>query len=251
MKRILLAFGDSHTAGAEIEEQYSPKSFDKAYPAYIAKHYGFDYENFAVSGGSNDWIIRQFMIRIQHAIIKNQNVFVLCNFCDPARTYIKLPEKIYHCCPSILFQNEHTEKQLLVDTDFIRPYEDYIKSNTDDFLNYKALSQIFIIQTICDQYNIPYVFHASSYWYLGNWNLIHKKNFFGHHSTKTNLYDQSKSNDVYSSYSYWGVASHHEDWRNIIKDPRWSKHLPEPFHKFWAETLINFIDEQKILDIAS
>ena len=99
MKRTLLAFGDSHTAGAEIDELYSASCYERAYPAHIAKHYGFDYENFAVSGGSNDWLIRQFMIRIQKSLIKNESVFVLCNFCDPSRTYLKLPYKLLHCFP--------------------------------------------------------------------------------------------------------------------------------------------------------
>lgn len=250
MKRILLAFGDSHTAGAEIEEPYAGKCYHRAYPSYIAKHYGFDYENFAVSGGSNDWMLRQFMIRIQHAIIKNQEVFVLCNFCDPARTYVKLPGKINHCCPSLLMQNEHTDKRLLVDVDFIKPYEDYIRSNTDDFLNHKALSQILTIQSICDQYSIPYVFHISTNWYEGNWNLINKNNFFGHHSTKKLVYKESDiiKLELYQKYTFWGYASCNSEWKHIQNDPRWAKHYPESFHEFWANYLINFIDEQKILD---
>lgn len=251
MKRILLAFGDSHTAGAEIDRQYSGSCHDKAYPAHIARHYGFDCENFAASGGSNDWIIRQFMIRIQHALIKNQKVFVLCNFCDPSRTYIKLPGKMNHCTSSLLLQNESTKKELLVDQDFIQPYENYLKTNTDEFLNYKSLSQIFIIQTICDQYSIPYVFHTSTHWYEGNWNLINKKNFLGHHLDKRLIYKKSDTYEIYRHYSFWGVASLHPDWNHVQNDPRWSMHYPESFHEFWAKKLINFIDKQKILDTAT
>lgn len=250
MKRILLAFGDSHTAGAEIDKQYSDKCHDKAYPAHIARHYGFDYENLSVCGGSNDWIIRQFMLRIQYALIKNQQVFVLCNFCDPSRTYIKLPGKLHHCTSFLLNQNENTKKELLVDPDFIQPYKDYIKSNPDKFLNCKSLSQIFIIQTICDQYSIPYVFHTSTHWYEGNWNLINKKNYFGHHATKKIIYNESESNKMFDQYAYWGIATHHSDWAHLQHDSRWSMHYPEAFHQFWAKTLIEFIEKQKILDMA-
>ena len=42
-----------------------------------------------------------------------------------------------------------------------------------------------------------------------------------------------------------------ESWKYLIKQERWSKHLPEEYHKFWAQTLINFIDEQGILDTAT
>lgn len=248
MKRILLAFGDSHTAGAEIEEQYQASCYGKSYPAHIARHYGLSYENFAVSGGSNDWIIRQFMIRIHKAIIKNEPVLILCNFCEPSRTYVKLPGKILHCTPSVLFQDENTIEKLRVDEEFLPYYANYVRTNDDNFLNFKSLSQILIIQSICEQYNIPYVFHTSFSWYEGNWDLINKRNFFGHHNTETKIYDRLRSNNAHVSYSYWGRALHDEYWKNIIKQERWSKHLPEEYHKFWAKILINFIDEQKILD---
>jgi hypothetical protein len=248
MKRILLAFGDSHTSGAEIDEQYSGECHDKAYPAYIARHYGFDYENLAVCGGSNDWMIKQFMIRIQHALIKKEKVFVLCNFCEASRTYIKLPGRLQHCTSSFLLQNENTKKELLVDPRFIQLYKNYLRTNSDEFLNYKSLSQIFMIQTICDQYSIPYVFHTSTDWYEGNWNLIKKKNYFGHHATNKVTYNKSESYRMFIEYSYWGIAMHHPDWKTLQKDPRWSMHYPESFHQFWAQILINFIDNQKILD---
>jgi hypothetical protein len=250
MKRILLAFGDSHTAGAEINEQYSSKCHDRAYPAYIANHYGFEYENLAACGGSNDWLIRQFMIRIQKALIKKESVFVLCNFCDPSRTYIKLSDKFQHCTSTLLLQNENTDERLLIDPEFISHYENYLKTNSDNFLNFKSLSQILIVQSICEQYNIPYAFHVSTHWYEGNWNLINKKNFFGHHDTEKLIYNNSKSYRMYSSYSYWGVATHHYNWKNVQNERRWSNHYPEEYHKFWAELLIKFIDEQGILDMA-
>jgi hypothetical protein len=249
MKRILLAFGDSHTAGAEIDEQYSPKCYDRAYPAYIANHYKFDYENFAACGGSNDWMIRQFMLRIQKALIKNESVFVLCNFCDPSRTYIKLPTKLQHCTSTSLITTDN--ERLKTDPDFIPYYKNYLKTNSEGFLNFKAISHIFIIQSICEQYNIPYVFHISTHWYVGNWHLINKKNFFGHHDVKTNVYIPSDVYPMNASYSYWGIATHHNDWKNARKEERWFNHYPEEYHRFWAQILIDFIDKQGILDTAN
>jgi hypothetical protein len=251
MTKILLAFGDSHTGGAEIDEQYSSECHDRAYPAHIAKHYGFDYENYSACGGSNDWMIRQFMIRIQNALMKNQEVFVLCNFCEASRTYIKLPGKLHHCTSSHLLQDKNTKKELLIDSDFIGPYKNYIETNSDKFLNFKSLSQIFTIQSICDQYSIPYVFHTSTHWYEGNWQLINKKNYFGHHDTERVIYNQEESFKSYANYSYWGIATHHPDWKNLRYDSRWSMHYPEEYHKFWAQLLINFIDERGILDTAT
>jgi len=248
MKRILLAFGDSHTAGAEIDKKYSGECHDKAYPAHIARHYGFDYENLSACGGSNDWMIRQFMIRVQYALLKNQSIFVLCNFCDPSRTYIKIPGKLQHCTSSMLIQDKNTKTELLVDPIFIRPYRNYLKTNNDDALYHKSLSQILIIQTICNQYNIPCIFHTSTHWYRGNWNLINKKNYFGHHAHKNSIYNTRHLYDMTKYYSFWGVATNHPEWSHVQKDPRWANHYPEEFHKFWAKTLIDFIDKQGILD---
>jgi hypothetical protein len=248
MRRILLAFGDSHTAGAEIDAQYNPTCYDRAYPAYIAKHYGFDYENLATSGGSNDWMIRQFMIRIQHSLIKKEKVFVLCNFCESSRTYILLPDKLNHCTVSQLYPDKVAKNKFLPDPDIVELYKNYLRTHSSKVLNYKSLSQIFIIQTICDQHNIPYIFHSSTDWYIGNWDLINKKNYFGHHSTKKLTYTKYESLQMFAQYSYWGAAIHNPDWANLIKNSRWSMHYPESYHKFWAETLINFIDEQKILE---
>ena len=61
----LIAFGDSHTvAGAEIEQRWGQGN-KKAYPAKIANHYGMDYENYGQVGGSNYWLMKKFMSRVQ------------------------------------------------------------------------------------------------------------------------------------------------------------------------------------------
>lgn len=250
MKRTLLAFGDSHTAGAEIDKQYSGECHDRAYPAHIANHYGFDYENLAACGGSNDWLIKQFVIRIQRALVKEEQVFVLCNFCESSRTYFEFPGKIHHCTTSILSQKENSNKEFWVDPIFIKAYKNYLRTHNDEILNLKSLSQIFMIQTICDQYNIPYIFHSSTHWYYGDWSLINKKNYFGHHSTEKTFYKGIDVYNMHQKYSYWGIAANTPNWSVLQKLPRWSMHYPESFHKFWAKILIDFIDKQGILDMA-
>ena len=80
MTRTLLAFGDSHTAGAEIEKQYELWYYEKAYPSYIAKYFGFEYKNYAYPGGSNDWALVQFHKAIKSSIKNKEDVFFLFNF---------------------------------------------------------------------------------------------------------------------------------------------------------------------------
>jgi len=265
MTRTLLAFGDSHTAGAEIEKQHDYKCFEKAYPSYIAKHYGFQYKNFSEAGGSNDWSFKRFNDEIAKVILNKEEVFILFNFTESARTYIKTPytsqskqnwdEKYYG---NLNFYSGHLSKNSPIDppkTSYERElklhlpiYRHYIASNTNEMLEEKSLNQMFIVQTICEKYNIPFLFHNSIHWYSGNWSLINKKNHFGHHSNIKTKYHKDDFLLMESLYSFWGVACNHLDWKHYRQLERWKGHYPESYHKFWAQTLINFIDQQKILE---
>jgi len=119
-------------------------------------------------------------------------------------------------------------------------------SNTNETLVKKSINQMFIVQTICQKYDIPFIFHNSINWYYGDWSLIDKKHHFGHH--KSNTFDYQYSSLMDKIYSFWGVATHHPDWKHLRYEDRWHGHYPEEFHKFWASKLIKFIDEQKILE---
>lgn len=266
MTRTLLAFGDSHTSGAEIEKQYVYECFEKAYPAYIAKHYKMEYKNYSLGGGSNDLSFKRFNDVIKRVILNKESVFVLFNFTESSRTYINTPyvaeshrdfDKNYygrldystrHLAKNYFSNNSECsfEKTLLK---YLPIYKHYILSHTNKDFDEKSLNQMFIVQTICEKYNIPFIFHNSITWYSGNWSLINKKNHFGHHSNvKTNYYHKDDLLLMESLYSFWGVACNHPDWRHYVKIKRWEGHYPESYHKFWAQTLIHFIDQQKILE---
>ncbi len=266
MSRILLAFGDSHTAGAEIEEQYNYECYSKAYPSYIAKYYGFEYENYSQAGCSNDWLLKRFNDAIKKSIINKDKIFILFNFCEATRTYIEIPtpsefeqnwdENFYG---PLHFYSQHLTKNFFINQPdnpynksikkHLPVYHHYISLNNDKMLHEKALNQIFHIQSICERYNIPFLFHSSFDWYTGDWKLISKKNYYGHHSNLTTDYDVNIDAPLMSSlYSFWGVASNHPNWKNYQKESRWSGHYPEEYHKYWAARLIKFINEQKILE---
>lgn len=265
MTRTLLAFGDSHTAGAEIEEQYNYKCFEKAYPSYIAKHYGFKYKNFSEAGGSNDWLFKRFNDEIEKVILNKEEVFILFSFTESARTYIKTPytpqpkqnwdERYYgnlNFYPGHLTKNspiDHPktpyEKELKL---HLPIYRHYIASNTNKMLEEKSINQMFIVQTICQKYNIPFLFHNSIHWYSCDWSLIDKKNHFGHHKNDTFNYSKTDSLLMESLYSFWGVAKNHPNWKHFQYLDRWHGHYPEEYHKYYASLLINFIDQQKILE---
>lgn len=259
MIRTLLAFGDSHTAGAEIEKQDEYICFEKAYPAYIAKHYGFNYENYAEPGGSNDWSVKLFLEVIQKKIRENNLLFVIFNFTESGRTFFLCPDDDWDISNPLNFFPYHLEVEKMSDPltsffgeeyvyqgnkilKYLPLYKYYLRTND---LNKKTLDQIFLVQSICQNYNIPFLFHTSFTWEPGDWSLISKKNFFGHNH---NYYDTRESEIKSSTYSFWLSANNHSFWREIVTKERWKSHYPKEYHVYWSKLLINFIEKQKILE---
>jgi len=254
MKRTLLAFGDSHTAGAEILERYSYECFDRSYAAYVANYYKFDYKNFSQAGCGNDWLIHRFNKEIKSAIKNKEDVFVLFNFCESSRMFFEdKGDLTVHFYPSLLDKKYYKEvensfiKKGEEDTDFFKDlkrllpvYEDYLRDNTLESLDLKSLTQVQYIQKICIENNIPFVFHSSCQWYSGSWDDILEQNYYGHNK-KFNF------NFSYSNYSFWGRATTNERWKHLQKEHRWSEHYPEEYHRHYASLLINFINNQGIL----
>jgi hypothetical protein len=270
MTRTLLAFGDSHTAGSEIDEKNSPSCFSKAYPSFIVKHYGFEYKNYSQTGGSNDWALVQFNKAIRLSIKNKEKVFVLFNFLEPSRTFFYNEDgetdPIIHCFPGMLDKNyikkisQNFKDQSKIkyaqylnflcnyyikDHKKIIPlYREYLKNHTIHSLDEKSISQIIYVQRVCQKNDIHFVFHTSCAWYSGHWFTISEKNFFGH--DQESYYGQLQLLKG-QQYSFWGRATHHPKWKDLQNQQRWSEHYPEEYHKYYAKLLINFIDQKEIL----
>jgi hypothetical protein len=238
MKDItLLAFGDSHTAGAEIDYKHQGECYDKAFPAKLANLLDFKYENYAKSGGSNGYLISCLMSRVQCAIANSEKVFVVIGFCEPSRILYKSADGNMRHLTSSSFN--HTN-------DGADYYSKYLQTYTNDDLNVKSLNDIILIQTFLKSYNIPFIFFMSTTWYYGDWSLIDQKTFFGH---KKMSYTERESWETYNQFGYWGNCMHHPSWSHYKNDPRWSGHYPEEFHKFWANLMLDFIKTNNILNL--
>jgi hypothetical protein len=251
MKRILIAFGDSHTSGAEIKNKWDGNCYEKAYPAYIAKYYNFEYLNYGQCGGSNDWTLKNFYKIVPSLVSKGHSIFVICNFTEVSRTFIvdDVDGQIHHVTTTMFQPEEYPELvQFEPPEQIIKKYEEYLKNNSDKNLHLKTFLIIKKIQNYCKENNIPFLFHTSINWFPGDWTGIDKKNFYGHHDSDKTRYSYSLS-DIYGrKYSYWYVATHHPRWKHIGRNERWNLHYPEEFHRYWAANLIKFINDQKLLE---
>lgn len=246
MTRTLIAFGDSHTAGSEIDIQYSDFCHERAYPQHIANHYGFDCLNFGQCGGSNLWMLKTFYEVMPQLVERGIPLFVLCNFSDIGRMFFKWKDSYFHFTPGDFDLNElemfsYPEEVLL-------QYKEYLMNHSHIELTQQTLLIIKKIQNFCKENNIPFVFHTSAYWFDGDWKNIDKKNFLGHHDSDKTFYYPTISSAYALKYSYWGVATHHPKCKHLQYEDRWKWHYPEAYHKYWSKILINFIDQQKILE---
>lgn len=248
--RTLLSFGDSHTAGAEIDAPWSSGCKEKAYPQKIADHYGMRSENHAMSGCSNAWILKSFIERIKYALSEKEDVTVHIGFTEASRNYVMGPRDIVHGTTALL--KPCSDPRAVVNTKLLKLYEFWLKSHTDLQLHEMTVDIIWQIQSICKLYNIPYFFTSNIGIFKTDISLIDGRNFYGLHDMSSKSIPNEKERwFLFREFSFWGVAINDPSWKHYQHDDRWSRHYPEEYHEFWADKLIKFIDEQQILDTTS
>lgn len=246
--KTLLSFGDSHTAGAEIDAAWSSECKEKAYPQKIADHYGMRSENHATCGCGNSWILKSFIERIKYALSEKEDVVVHIGFTEPSRHYIIGARDIVHGTTSLL--KPDIDERAVVNTKLLKLYELWLRSHTDIQLHEMTVDIIWQIQSICKLYNIPYIFTSNIGSFKTDISLIDGRNFYGLHDG-LKIENEGDEFIFYRDFSFYGVATHDPLWKDYQYDERWCRHMPEKYHEFWANKLIKFIDEQQILDTTS
>ena len=246
--RTLISFGDSHTAGAEIDAPRTPECKERAYPQKIADHYGMRSENHAVCGCGNSWILKSFIERIKYAVSEKEDVVVHIGFTEASRNYVMGSREVLHGTTALLKPN--ADPRSIVDTKLLKLYEFWLRSHTDIQLHEMTVDIIWQIQSMCKLYNIPYFFSYNVGNFKTDTSLIDRRYFYGLHDMPT-ITNEKEGWAFFRDFSFWGVASNDPSWEHYQHDDRWSGHYPEEYHEFWADKLIKFIDEQQILDTTS
>lgn len=223
----LWAFGDSHTAGAEIDQEQSGRCESKAYPKKLADLQGWQCVNLARSGGSNGWILRE-LDRVKDQLDSEQSR-VLINWCDPSRCYhCDEQGQISHLTASRVKKGTRQQRQW---------YYAWLKSVVNKDLDELALDQIRSAISILSSRNIDYCMHVSTHWYKGTWQGIDQSRFFGHNK---DYYTVDDAEQQWRTASYWGQAQSLPEWQTVAKTPRWHGHFPEEYHEYWANKLADF-----------
>ena len=154
---LLLANGCSHTAGAEIEYLLQGKCYEKAYPKYIAELLGWNYENIADSGASQERIIRTTIdwIGRNYKKYKNTEIFVVIMWSGPSR--IEFYDDTLSRYTQIVPNNDIVYKQQFTNTQYVY-YKSYVAIQNRPAQMIKWYNNIILMQSYLANLKINYLF---------------------------------------------------------------------------------------------
>lgn len=222
----LLVNGCSHSAGAEILELWHPKCPEQAWGQHLANHFNFsEYVNLAIPGASNQWI-HDTTIKFLEDCRDPTEWFVVIGWTNACRlpVYCYEKEQVVHLCPN--------HRDLAVHSRGIQNayYHLYSTMLPLQMMIAQEHYRIVGLQMLLKQLGVQYLFFdaVSS----------------NHETMPTRLVDLSR----YYRYnqlmnSYWNYFQQHV-WD---KTDRWANHAPASYHQEWAQQLIEFITQNKLI----
>jgi hypothetical protein len=157
MTKLLIANGCSHTAGSEIDPNNLKVCFEKAWPRWVAEHYGMDYLNLAQGGNGNEQISRTTTITISkllHAGKDPKDILVAVLWSGFDRYEYWDPDKQIHKSFSYnTHRSPYSPKE---------PVSSYIKFRSlvepENYSNYKNLYYVWQLSVFLSSLGIKYYF---------------------------------------------------------------------------------------------
>ena len=158
--RILIANGDSNTAGADLNPNSLNYDAANAWPRWLSNNYNLSFNNVARSGAGNEQISRSTIVLISKLIelnnFKPEDMFVIVQWSSFNRyEYWDYKDK----------EHKSSSINLLYKTEEIKPkgnilkyieYKTLIESNF--YSNYKNLYHVYTTAKFLESYNIKYFF---------------------------------------------------------------------------------------------
>jgi hypothetical protein len=231
---LLLANGCSHTAGAEIEYEWQDNCYEKAYPKFCADTLGWDYKNLAVSGASQERIIRTTIdwVGKNYKSYKNTDIYVVIMWSGPSRTEF-YSENIRNYL-QMLPNNDEIYKKQFTKVEYLY-YKSYITLQNRQAQLVKWYNNIILLQSYLVTFKIKYLFLNASE------PLRHANNNLVHLASQIN----------YKNYPW--AFEHNNSYLNLLlnrgfKMPEHIKrqnstHLGGDAHKYYGTMLAKYIKE--------
>jgi hypothetical protein len=253
---ILLSNGDSHTAGGEIDYEYQPTCYEKAWPQKLADKLGYESINLSKSGNSNqtiyrttqDWIIRNVLIDKKY---NPEDIYIMIMWSGFDRHEVYFPDVNYldnvnpNSNPSI-----YCSKMVQEIIDFKKSIVSFHDNLNSDF---RALSIVYSLSFWLDANNIKHnfingLFHFPEIKYLNSFYINHAL-----HNSFENLllmYGEEKIKKHYAFSDWDKTFFNHMTEYSGLKTVNHSKyrHFGEDGHIYWAKKMYDFFfDNNKTL----
>jgi hypothetical protein len=154
---LLLANGCSHTAGAEIEYETQDNCYDKAYPKTCAEELGWGWVNLAVSGASQERIIRTTIdwVGRNYKNYSNSELYVVIMWSASSRTefYSKSRRNYVQVVPG----NDEVYKKQFTKAEYLY-YQSYVVLQNRSAQIAKWYNNVILLQSYLKSMNIRYLF---------------------------------------------------------------------------------------------
>lgn len=245
---ILFSNGDSHTSGGEIEYEYQPTCYDKAWPQKLANKLNYESINISRSGNSNqtifrttqDWVIENVIIDKKY---KPEDVLVIIMWSGFDRQEVYFPDKNCldsvnpHSNPNLYYSKMRSEIKKLQKT--IVSFHDNLNSD------FRALSMVYSLSYWLDGMNIKHYFLNGLY-HFPEINYLNSN--YNHHALYNSyrnlllMYGEEKINNHYAFSNPDDTFFKHMSNFSGMSPVKHSKygHFGEDGHEYWANRVYDF-----------
>ena len=242
---ILLTNGDSHTAGGEIEYEYQPDCYEKAWPQKLSNKLNYTSVNISRSGNSNqsiyrttqDWVIKNILIEKTY---KPSEVLVMVMWSSFDRHEVYFPDINY--LDNI---NPHLDP-ILIHTKMTQEIIDLQKSivSFHDNLNsdFRALSTVTNLSNWLSSIGVKHFFLNGISWFP---EINYLNSNYNHHALYESyknllfMYGNKNINSHYGFSNPYDTFVKHMIEYSGIKKPKHAinLHYGEDGHEYWANKI--------------
>jgi len=221
----LVVFGDSHTAGSEIDNQYSLQCYEKSFVKKIADYFQCDYENYSVAGASNCYIATEAYKYIDSHDVQDCFFFISWGAARRATIYDYNKKDFLHINEYDIDSPYYNSQQ----KNFIENYFNFHLPDKEE--EWKILGTILGLYNYLCYNKINFLMQDSTQAFA-HW---HNKYFY-----KNNYFGLDDPTTYWHQYEIWRAGSKYNT-------DRWAKHAPEQWHEIWAEKILQHIREQQLV----
>jgi hypothetical protein len=247
----MLINGCSHTAGSEIDYEYQPMCYEKAWGKWLTDISGDEYVNISFPGAGNeyigrttkDWIIKNVFLNKLHNK-EDLHVIVMWSGFDRKEVFYPDSNRTDNVNP-ISDPKLHT-KTMQYETKRLQEvmvyFHDVLHSNLKNIMILNDL--LYFLNT----YEIKYTFLNGLSPFI---TLEELNNEYTYHDLYQSYYNNLWVFNKINKGKHLGIFNKEETFYHHLNDNtnfKWSKfsnkgHFGEDGHKYWAQKVYNFLNE--------